>query len=444
MTGHLALRRVAVLLGALCLILAIWYLAVRPSVLRVAVGPPNGTQLEVLEALQKVMRDTNQPYRLRIVRADGTAHASRLLDQGKVDLAVLRSDDLSARDARSIVILHKRAVVLVTRKDSGIDSLREIAGRPIGITNVDRDSYKPIVERIMSHYEIEEGELKLTEMTRKETVAAMASREIDGFVMVVNPASKPTREMISEITVKNKVGIVVKGVPAHQAIALRFRELHASEIPEGAFGQQPTDEEDTVGLTLELVASSRLSEQTAADLTKSLMEVRGRLRNIQGLTYNIETPPVDEERRFLPHAGTAAFVNSEVKTLLEQYSDHIWLLLFSVGLIGSSIAGLMSWAGFKQGAPSEELAEHLRDLAARLEGASTVAEVEAVQGDFDDLVLGIMRDYGLKSLSEEGSPDPSSWLNMFAGLIERRRQLLHDLGTPATAVEPIRKHTLRA
>lgn len=443
MARQLALRRVAVVLGGFCLLLAAWYVAVRPTTLRVAVGPAGSTQLEVMEALARVLRDSRQPFRFRVVRAAGMADASAMLDRGAVDLALLRSDVQEGKDARSIVIMHRRAVVLVTRKDSGIETLRDIANRPIGITNVDADSYKPLVERIMSHFELDEDELKLQELSRKETVEAMAQRRIDGFIMVINPASKPTREMISEITGKHKQELVVKGVPSHQALALRFRELDKSTIPEGAFGQQPAEDEDTVGITLELAASSHLSEQTATNLTKALMEVRGRMRSAQALTYNIETPPVDEERRFLPHAGTAAYVNSEAKTLLEQYSDYIWLGLFSVGIIGSSVAGLMSWAGLKREAPADTLAEQVRMLAGRLESATTTGEIEGIQGDFDDLVLALMRDYGLRTLAEDGSPDPSPWLNTFAGLIDRRRRLLEGIAPPAIGEAP-RRSSVRA
>ena len=429
MKGHLALRRVAVVLGAFALLLAAWYMALRPKMLSVAVGPEGSTQITYLKNLAKVLKDTRQPFRLRIVEVEGSAEGGELLDKGRVDLAVLRSDDLESKEARSIVILHKRAFAFVVHKDSGIESLRDIAEKPIGVVDVDTDSYKAIVERIMSHYDVDEDDLKLEPMKRDEIGKAMAERRILGFLMVGNLASRPFREMMSEMTGKLKLELVVSGVPAHEAIALRFRELHTSKIPEGVFGLEP-EEEETVGLTLELTASSRLSEQTATALTKSLMEVRTRLRSTQAVTYSIETPPVDEERRFLPHAGTAAFVNSEAKTLLEQYSDHIWLALFGVGIVGSSIAGLMSWAGLRREAPAETLGDEMRVLAARLEAASEVADVDAIQGDFDDLMLSVMREYGLRNLVEEGTPDPSPWFNTFAGVIARRRALLADISLP--------------
>lgn len=427
MRGHLALRRVAVMLAVLCLVLVVWYLAVRPTTLSIAVGPSGSPQVTLIENLARVLRDTRQPYRLRVVTSEGTSASSEQLDGSRVDLAVVRSDDLTSKDARSIVILHRRAIAFIVRKDAGIESLRDIGDKPIGITEADTDSYKPMIERIMGHYGVEEDDLNLLPMQRDEISEAMAQRKIEGFVAIGNPSSRPFRELMSELTGKHKLELLIKGVPAYEALAHRFRELHTSKIPEGIYALQPEEEEETVALTLELAATSRMSEQTATGLTKALMEIRSRLRSGGLATYAIETPPVDEERRYLPHAGTVAFVNSEAKTLFEQYSDHIWLALFGVGIIGSSIAGILSWAGLRREAPGESLSEQMRLLAGRLESAATVADVDAVQGDFDDLVLAIMREYGLRNLAEDGGPDPSLWLNTFAGLIARRRALLGDI-----------------
>lgn len=441
MKGQLALRRIAVALGGLCLMLGIWYLAVRPTTLAVAVGPAESTQLAYVHNLAKVLRESRQPFRLKVVPAAGTASASEMLDSGRVDLAVLRSDNAEAKDARSIVILHKRAIAFVSRKDANLGTMRDIEEKPIGVLDVDQDSYKPLVERIMSHYDVDDEDLKLQSLRRDDLIKAMVDRRIEGFIIVGNLASRPVREMMSELTGEHKLELVVKGVPAYAALALRFRELHESKIPEGVFGLQPEEEENTVGITLELATTSRMSEQTATALTRTLMEVRARLRSPRAVSYAVETPPVDEERRFLPHSGTAAFVNSEAKTLLEEYSDFIWLGLFGLGLVGSGIAGVMSWAGLKREAPVETMAERMRVLAGRLEHAGSVADVDAVQGDFDDLLLGIMREYGLRSLAEDGAPDPSAWLHTFGGLIERRRALLVDLAQaqPPVVLKPSRE-----
>jgi hypothetical protein len=199
--------------------------------------------------------------------------------------------------------------------------------------------------------------------------------------------------MLSEIVGNQSIELSVSGAPAHEALALRFQELHTIKVPAGIFGgAMPDADIDTVGISYEIVAHSGMSEQTATAVTRTLMELRGRLRRVLDNTYAIETPPVEEPRRFLPHSGTAAYVNSEAKTLFEVYSEHIWLALFSLGLIGSSIAGVLSWAGLKQQPAAATLAGELRALAGRLEVASTTAEIDAIQGDFDDLVLALMRE----------------------------------------------------
>lgn len=430
MKGQHAMRRVALTFGALCLLLAVWYIAVRPTVLTIAVGPPGSSQAAYVETIAKLLKETRQPFQLKIISASGTEAASALLDGRKTDLAALRSDDLTAKDARSIVILHRRALILVSRKEAGIDSLREIGGKRIAIATTDSDTYLPVIERVMSHYEIDADELKIEEIPRAEIPAALAEGRIDGVILFTNPAAKTTRSMLAEVTGDKKIEVVISGAPAHEALALRFEELHTREVPEGVFGgtpSRPEEDLETVALSYELVSGSRMAEQTATALTKSLMELRTRLRSTQDNTYAIETPPVDEQRRFLPHAGTAAFVNSEAKTWLEVYSDFIWLGLFALGLVGSSVAGLMSWAGLKQEAAGISMAGQMRSLAGRLETAVTPAEVDTIQGDYDDLVLSIMREYGLRSLTEDGSPDPSPWIATFAGLISRRRALLADL-----------------
>ncbi len=430
MKGQLALRRIALVMAAMCVVLAGWYLWLRPTTLRIAVGPEKSSQREYIENIARLMKETKQPFRLKIVTVAGTTEASDALDNGKADIAVVRSDDLTSKDARSIVIIHKRAVVLVAREDTGIKTLRDVNGKKIAISMADSDSFKGILERILSHYDIDDDDVTLTEMPRANIAEALAEKRIDGFVMVTNPASKVNRVLLSEIVGEREIAIVMSGAPAHEALAFRFKELQTFEVPEGVFGgnpQLPEEDVNTVAITYEIAATSRLSERDATALTKSLMELRPRLRVSGESTYSVETPPVDEPRGIVPHSGTAAVVNNEVKTWLDTYSEYLWLGMFALGIVGSGIAAVMSWAGLSKEGPADVLSGKMRGLAARLEAAETTREVDAVQGDFDDLMLEIMRDQGLPNLQQDGQPDPSAWLHTFAGLIVRRRTLIEAL-----------------
>jgi len=429
------LRRIALVLAGMSALLAGWYLWLRPTTLTIAVGPAKSSQATYIETIARLMRETKQPFRFNVIKVGGTEAASDALDTGKADLAVVRSDDLSSKDARSIVIIHKRAIILVTRKDAGIESLKDVGGKKIAISTADTDTFKPIVERILSHYEVDEDEMNLEEMPRNRIAAALAAKEIEGFILVTNPASRANRGLLSKVIGNKDMAVVVSGAPGHEALALRFKELQTIEVPKGVFvgnPQIPEDDLDTVAITFEIAASSRLSERAGAALTKSLMELRARLRSSSlESSYSVETPPVDELRGIVPHAGTAAVVNNDVQTWLDTYSEYVWIGMFMIGIVGSGIAAVMSWAGLSEDAASDVLSSKIRSLAGRLEDASTTADVDAVQGDFDDLVLAIMRDQGLPNIAQGGKPDPTPWLRTFASLIERRRQLLIGLNREA-------------
>lgn len=434
MKGYLALRRIALVLAGMSALLAAYYLLLRPTTLTIAVGPDPSAQHRYVEAIARFMKEGRQPFRLRVLSVAGAIEASKALDDGRADLAVIRSDDLTARDARSIVIIHRRAVVLIARKDSGIENLRGVAGKSIGIAQADSDAFRPLLERILSQYEIEPDEVKLQELPREAIPIALASKTVEAVVLVSNPAAKPVRGLIAEMVGKHEIEFAMTGAPAHEALAFRFKELQTIELPEGVFGGKPAipaEPVKTVAVTYEIAATARLAERTAAALTKSLMELRPRLRSVQDNSFSVETPPLDEPRGIVPHEGAAAYVNSEVKSWFDMYGEYLWLGLFTVGLVGSGIAAVMSWAGLSEDGPSDVLSIKLRGLAARLEAASTTPEIDAIQGDFDDLVLAVIRDQGLPTLAQEGQADPSPWLTTFEGLIARRRAVIAGLDQPS-------------
>ena len=102
MHTRLAFRRIATIFGAVCMLLIVWHLYWRPVILRVAVGPVDSGQWRFVQATAKALKDTGQPFRLRLVPVEQSTSASAALEKGVVDLAVLRSDDPTSTEARSI------------------------------------------------------------------------------------------------------------------------------------------------------------------------------------------------------------------------------------------------------------------------------------------------------------------------------------------------------
>ena len=389
-------RRLTVLLGAMSAVLAAYYLWAMPIRMTVAVGPIDSGQWRFMQATSKALRETRGSVRLRLVAVDDSAAAGSLLDASRVDLAVLRSDDPTSKDARSIVILHRRAVMLVSPKGKALKSVADLKGKRIAIMRGETDTNKTIVEHVLTHHNLNSSDVDLQELSSGAVRAGIADGQLDGFFLVGHPAGVVTRNTLVGLRGFDESEIHVEAIAPAEGLARQYLDFEAIELPAGIFaGAPPLPEEEatTIAITYELVASDTLSERHGAMLAKALSSIRTRLRRYEPGTFDIELPPLDKVRRYLPHDGAAAFVNDEVKSLLELYSEEIWLTLFAASIMGSSITGFLGWAGIGPArSPSAAAGLNLESITRRLQNAASVSELDLAQADLDDFLLDTLAD----------------------------------------------------
>lgn len=426
MNRGLLLRVLALVFAAIGLILLAWYFWALPKTLRVAVGPPESPQHRFAVAMARAMKDTQQSYKIEIVPVADSAAASAALDKHKVDLAVLRSDDASSAEARAVAVLQRRQLIVIVRRDGPITSLADLKGRPTALVNIGAESNRNLFATILQHFEIAAKEVPIEEIEAQ--ALAGSSRRFDAYVLFANAATGLPRTVLD--TVARQVGeeVVPLAVAGAEGMALRFRELQRGTIPAGAFGgsvPMPAEALNTVSFSHELVATSELGQSEAKDLLTNLIDSRTRIRRLLPRTsFDIEAPPVGEQRRFLPHNGAAAYVNDDdAETFLETYSEQIWLALFGVSLLGSSVAGILGWTGWFDARPraGEALEDRTRALAQRIGGIDDVAGLDAAQRELDDIVLAHLHRDGKDGAATSDVP---AWLACLGDIIARRRALL--------------------
>src|ERR1700743_1766220 len=118
--------------------------ALRPEVLRIAVGQAGSDDQKLIQALAQRFGRDKSSIRLSVISTDSATESLALLRAGKADLAVARGDLDMPPDAQSVAILRKNMVVLwapagVSGKGakhepaSKVKSLSDLAGRRLGI-----------------------------------------------------------------------------------------------------------------------------------------------------------------------------------------------------------------------------------------------------------------------------------------------------------------------
>lgn len=433
MEKNLWMRRAAVLFATVCLImLAVYYLA-WPKTLRVAVGPVESTHYRYMQAMQRALKDTRKPFRFELVPVADSVAAGALLDTRKVDMAVLRSDDVSSQEARSIAVLEKRSIIVVTHAESGIDSIDDLSKHSIAIIAPGLDRNRDIIERIALHYGASVKETAVDELSVRQFTEA--PKAYDAYVIIANPASGAPKNVIDAIPPREGGELSFIGMPAPDGLALRMRELQKASVPAGAFGgnpPKPKEELETVAISYELTASSRLSMANGLALLNDLVELRTRLRRQPAGRLDVEAPPVDEQRRYLPHEGAAAYVNDEEpKTFFDNWSEQIWLGIFMLSLAGSSVTGFLAWSGFFDvPQASQKLEIRMSQLARRLSAPDDSIDLDEAQGEIDDIVVAYLREYASSPLDAEQQLSLALWTNSLNAIIERRRVLALDVMPP--------------
>src|SRR5215475_10793339 len=88
------------------------YLFLRPTTLKIAVGPPNSDDQKLVQTLAQIFARDRSPMRLTPITTDGSVESIALIAAGKTDLAVARGDLGLPADAESVIILRKNVVVL--------------------------------------------------------------------------------------------------------------------------------------------------------------------------------------------------------------------------------------------------------------------------------------------------------------------------------------------
>ncbi|MEZ5842420.1 MAG: hypothetical protein R3D27_01640 [Hyphomicrobiaceae bacterium] len=454
--GELARRWLAALVIGMLLTWLVWQVVSRPTVLTVAVGPPTSERVNFLRTVSERLRQGRKSIRLRVVPVKDSAEAARLLDNDTVQLAVLRSDQPDVADARSFAVLDRRAVLMFAAAapakskgatpskthakgaDDGEDGEATVAkgplspahliGRRIVVASDGFGANRTTVARLLAHSGLAAGSMTLTELPSRDIAPALASHRADVAVVIADPTSRATRALVADIVNALGGAVAVGPPPAPEALVAIHRALALTELPAGVLGGAsilPTQKLPTVAITEELVGDSDIEEATGAQLTKALLEVRGRLTALVDTSFEIEAPPLDTLRRFMPHAGVSAHINERSTTFLEKYSDQIWLGLFALGLIGSSIAGLAGRLGLVGGsAPVDPLPGEVERLLGAIAAASSPAEVDAIRRDLRTLAAARLRQAIASGLDASEADHPSQWFPLIDALAASRRDEL--------------------
>jgi TRAP transporter TAXI family solute receptor len=431
--------RRSILLIALAAVLAIigasaggYYFAMRPVMLRIAVGPPNSDDIRVVQALSQAFLQTHSQIRLRPIQTDSVTTSAQMLADGKADLAIIRGDLHVPKNAQAVATLRKNVVVLWApapmkgRKGSAkITKIAQLAGRRIGVigrtaANVD------LLKVILQQYGVDPNKVDVIQFAVGEAADAIRSQKADAYLAAGPVNSKITSEAIAASTRDGKAPAFL-AIDSAEAIAQNHPMYEASEIPAGAFGgspDRPEDEVKTISFSHHIVARKDLSETTIAAFTRQLFAIRQNVMAEFPLAAKIETPDTDKDAFIPVHPGAAAFVDGEEKTFLDRYSDFIWWGLMALSAMGSVGAWFAGYLKKDERSNNSGLREKLLEMIASARRSDSIEDLDRMQSEADDILRDTLHCFEGGAIEEGALTSFNIALGQFHQAVADRRATL--------------------
>jgi TRAP transporter TAXI family solute receptor len=411
------------------------YLALRPTTLRIAVGPKGSDDQKLVQALAKTFEHDRKSVRLSVLGTDGAAESVALLEAGKTDLAVARGDLDMPADAESVAILRKNVVVLWTapaakakgRKEPAakIKEIGDLAGRRIGVVGRSLANIT-LLRVILTESGVNPDKVAMNRYDVAHIMDMVRDTTLDAFMTVGPLDSKITAEAIA-LTAKLRGEPKFLPVDVSEAIAERHPRYGSEEIPGSTFNSlpaRPAEKIETVGVNHLIVAPKGLSETTVGALTRQLLAARRSLQRELPVAARIAKPDTDKDAALPAHPGAAAYIDGTERTFLEKYSDYLWAAVLLLSGLGSGIAGLRHYLRRDEQELNTRHRDQLLEKIAKVRELNSLDELAAMQREADDLLREMLDCYDNGIIEEGGLSAFSLVLEQFHHAVVERRVAL--------------------
>ncbi len=291
--------------------------------LTLATGEKNGEYYAFGQALAQVVARHCPQIQIEVLATEGSQENLNLLEEKKVQLAILQSDTPLTPSTKAISLLFPEMFHLIANQKSGIGRVSALKGKRIALMPKGSGSYA-LFWPLSEHYGLRETDFQTVNLPPAQAHAALLQGKVDALFRVIalgNPA-------VSQLLQNSQTQLV----PISQGPALQLFQpnLEASQIPKGTYnGALPIPIEDlpVVAIRAALVTNQDLDRGIVYEITRLLFEARNELVKKNPQAAMIEQPDSLSNLGLSFHPGAEAYYNQDKPSFIVEYAEPMGLLL---------------------------------------------------------------------------------------------------------------------
>ena len=403
-----------------------------------AAGAPNSEEAQFAARLAAVLRNTHSRLRLKILPNADNAKAIGQFDRREADLAILRADAKIPPRARAIAVLEHDLVLLLSPGNKKIKSFDELKKQKKIAVLAESDASAAYIRNIFDFADSPETAAKVQMAPPGSTPDKLFASGF-GAVIVVAHATHVMRDKSYE-QLARKGAFTLNAIDGAKALARKIPSITAETLEGGMLStspEVPDDDLDTIGLEWLLIAQSHMAASTASDLARIVYENKSELGLDNGFASRIEAAETEKNAYVMAHPGAAQYINDDVKTFMDKYSDMMYLAAGALSVIGSIFAAIYTKITRVCPAKASALATAILTVGERIEHARTMDQLEEVQDELEKILRGVIVGLRDGTISSDGLETFKLGYEFVRGELDIRREYLKRHGDAVAADDNI-------
>jgi len=353
-----------------------------------AVGEANGPEARFAARLATVLKTNSSRLRLKILPNGDNAKALSQFDRKDANLAILRTDAKIPARARTVAILDHDVLLLISPGGKKIKTIADLKKKKVAVL-ADSESSVAFVRTILELSDTPDAATRVQMAPPGSTLDKLFASGV-GAVVAVAHASRIMKDKSYEQYAK-RGAFTLNAIESAKALARKYPAISEETIATGMLSSSPAipdDETETIGLEWLLVAQSRLSTTTVGDLARIIYENKAELALDDGFASKIEPAATDKDAFIVAHPGAAEYINDDIKSFMERYSDMMYLGAAALSIIGSIFAGIYTKVTRIAPEKASELATAILDIGERMEYAKSLDALDELQDELEAILRG--------------------------------------------------------
>src|SRR3954470_19631641 len=305
-----------------------------------AVGEANGPEARFAAKLAALLKSNTSRLRLKIMPHGDNAKALASFDRKEANLAILRTDAKVPSRARAVAILDHDVLLMLSPGDKKIKTVADLKKKKIAVM-ADSENSAALVRNILELSDSPDAASRVQLAPPGVSLDKLFAAG-NGAVIVVAHASQIMKDRSYEQLAK-RGGFTLNAIDAAKALTRKYPALSEETLSTGMLSAAPAIPDDdltTLGLEWLLVAQSKLPVATAEELARTIYENKAELALPDGFASKIEPADTDKDAFIVAHQGARQYINDDIKSFMERYSDLMYLGALALSVIGSICAAL--------------------------------------------------------------------------------------------------------